>query len=184
MANPAAGMHDLELREIVPADRVISRIEELADALTRDYRDRPLVLLVIAEGARRFGNALLEALEERMLFPELIFVRARRTSGSSLGAIQVDSIDLRAFTGQDVVIVDDIADEGVTLEAIAGLVDEADPASLELAVLVNKTGRRSIDLPLRYVGFEIDEGWVVGFGMDLDDRFRDLDHIAVIENSK
>jgi hypoxanthine phosphoribosyltransferase len=51
-------------------------------------------------------------------------------------------------------------------------------------VLVNKTGRRSIDLPLRYVGFEIQEGWVVGFGMDLDDRFRDLDHIAVIETSK
>jgi hypoxanthine phosphoribosyltransferase len=171
----------MKLRELVGADRVSSRIAELADAMARDYRDRPLLLVVIAEGARRFGDALLEALEERLVFPEFLFVRARRTEGATLGAIQVDPIDLRAFAGHDVVIVDDIADEGVTLDAIAGLVDEAEPNSLELAVLVNKTARRAVDLSLRYVGFEVDRGWVVGFGMDLDGNYRELDYIAVVE---
>jgi hypoxanthine phosphoribosyltransferase len=173
--------HNVKLREVVTADRVRSRIAELADAMARDYRDRPLLLLVIAEGARRFGAALLDALEERLVFPEFLFVRARRTHGAALGPIQVDAIDLRSFTGRDVVIVDDIADEGVTLEAIASLVDEAEPSSLELAVLVSKIARRRIDLPLRYIGFEVERGWVVGFGMDLDGRYRDLDHIAVAE---
>jgi hypoxanthine phosphoribosyltransferase len=173
---------ELKLREVVPAERIRARISELADAMARDYRDRSLLLLVIAEGARRFGDTLLEELEARMVFPEFLFVRARRTQGATLGAIQVDPIDLRAFTGHDVVIVDDIADEGVTLDAIAGLVDEAEPSSLELAVLVNKLGRRKLDLSLRYVGFEIERGWVVGFGMDLDGRCRELDYIALVEN--
>jgi hypoxanthine phosphoribosyltransferase len=171
----------VKLREVVAVERVRERIAEIADAMARDYQDRPLVLLVIAEGARRFGDALIDALEERLVFPDLVFVRARRTEGTTLGAVQVDAIDLRTFAGRDVVIVDDIADEGVTLEAIAGLVDEAEPNSLELAVLVSKLGRRRIELRLRYVGFEIERGWVVGYGMDLEGHYRDLDSISIVE---
>jgi hypoxanthine phosphoribosyltransferase len=170
-----------KLREIVSAERVQARIGEIADGLAREYQDRPLVLLVIAEGARRFGSALLDALEEQLVFPDLVFARARRTHGAELGALQVDPIDLRSFTGRDVLIVDDIADEGITLEAIAGLVHEAEPASLELAVLVNKTGRRKASLELRHVGFTLERGWVVGFGMDLDGCYRELDSICVVE---
>jgi hypoxanthine phosphoribosyltransferase len=184
MNAPAPQLSEIKLRELVPAERVRERIDEIAAALASAYQDRPLVLLVIAEGARRFGTALIESLEQQLVFPELVFVRARRTQSTSfMGAIQVDPIDLRTFSGRDVLIVDDIADEGLTLDAIASLVHEAEPASLELAVLVSKTSRRRVDLDLRYVGFTVERGWVVGFGMDLDGRYRELDAISAIEGT-
>ena len=95
--------------------------------------------------------------------------------------MQIEEVDTAQFAGRHVLLVDDIADEGKTLEAVSSLVRAGNPRSLRVAVLVSKQGRRIVNLNLDYVGFHLDEGWVVGFGMDLDGRFRELDHLAVVE---
>lgn len=78
--------------------------------------------------------------------------------------------------------MDDIADEGRTLEAVLQVVRSGEPHNLRVAVLVSKHRQRKINVPIDYVGFELKDGWVVGVGMDLDDRFRNLDYLAIVES--
>jgi hypoxanthine phosphoribosyltransferase len=114
--------------------------------------------------------------------PQVLEVRARRTTrGTQLGQVQLDPVGEGVFARRDVVILDDIADEGRTMEAVQARVLREGPSSLRIAVLVSKLARRRVDLQLDYVGFELEDGWVVGFGMDLDGVYRDLDALAIVE---
>jgi hypoxanthine phosphoribosyltransferase len=116
--------------------------------------------------------------------PEVVVLRASRTRGTALLEVRVESVDPRAFVDRDVLVVDDIADEGRTLEAVVARVRGSRPRSVRTVVLVSKLEHRKAEIPLDYVGFEIDEGWVVGFGMDLDEEYRDLDYLAVLEQGR
>jgi hypoxanthine phosphoribosyltransferase len=170
----------MRVRELFPTDAVRSRIAELAQQLARDYADAPFVIVCIDRGAVRFVGALVAALARHRARPEVRHVRARRTEGRELRAVEVESFDPARFEGRDVLVVDDIADEGATLRAVQELVAEAEPRSLRSAVLVDKRESRREPLRLDYVGFEVERGWVVGFGMDLDGSFRELDFVGVV----
>lgn len=171
------------LREIVSADEVRGRIDRLADEVYARSGTAPLQLVVIERGARRFAEALARVLRSRGTPVGLVSVHARRSEGRELRDVCIDPIDPRVFAGSDVVIVDDIADEGRTLEAVERIVREGVPRSVRTAVLVSKPSRRQVPLRLDFVGFEVEDGWVVGFGMDLDGAYRELDHLAVVESS-
>ena len=170
-----------QLRELYTPAEVRARVDELIERLYRDYSDSPATFVVITEGGRRFAERLVEGLARRNVTPEVVSVQARRTHGSTLGEVQVESVDPSVFEDRDVLIVDDIADEGRTLEAVMALIEEGEPRSLQVAVLVSKRERRKVRVALRYIGFNVEAGWIVGFGMDLDGRFRDLDGLAVVK---
>jgi hypoxanthine phosphoribosyltransferase len=161
-----------------------ARIRELSARIYRDYSDSPLTILCIAEGAARFADALIAAVEPRGLRPERLTVRARRTEGTELRPVQVDAFDAERLDDRDVLVVDDIAEEGSTLRAVLELVSMAEPRSVRTAVLVDKSGHRSKALDLDYVGFEIESGWVIGYGMDVDGEYRDLDWIGVLRDDR
>jgi hypoxanthine phosphoribosyltransferase len=167
------------LERVFSEKQVRERIEELVDQLHRAYENRNLLIVVIAEGARRFAEALVDGLEERLLLPSVHYVHASRTRGTELVQVQLESVDPTQFEDRDVLVVDDIADEGRTLEAVLGVVNEGEPRTVDVAVLVSKRERRCVELEIRYVGFEVERGWVVGYGMDLDGRYRELDYIAI-----
>jgi hypoxanthine phosphoribosyltransferase len=169
------------LRTLFSPAQVSARIGELVDKLYRAYADSPVLFVVIAEGARRFAEALVQGLSARGVVPELLYLRAQRTEGTELGSVQVQAVDPAAFEDRDVLVIDDIADEGRTLDAVLQIVREGEPRTVRTAVLVSKTQRRRVNVPLDYTGFEVKSGWVVGFGMDLDGRYRDLDSLAIIE---
>jgi hypoxanthine phosphoribosyltransferase len=169
--------------QIVPrfsAGEVAARVEELAARLYRDYADSPLAIVCIAEGASRFVEALTAHLRSQSVSPEIYRVRAQRTSGTSLGEVQVEAFDPSVLEDRDVLVVDDVVDAGTTLKAVLELVELAETRSVRTAVLVDKRERRAESIRLDYVAFEVDAGWVVGFGMDVDGEFRELDEIAVV----
>ncbi len=170
----------MQILPLFSADEVEARIAEIAERLYRDYADSPLTLLCIAEGARRFVETLTELLERGNVQHEVQFVVARRTGTTDLGGVAVDGFDPSVLEDRDVVIVDDIADAGTTLRAVLELVELAETRTVRTAVLVDKRERRREDLRLDYVGFEVDSGWVVGYGMDVDGELRDLDEIGVV----
>jgi len=171
------------LRRVQSAEVVAQRIDELAERIAQRHADRQLVLVVIAEGARRFAQALERGLRLRGPAPELVWIRVRRSSGgTALGDVRAERLDPRQLTGRAVLIVDDIADEGLTLREVERQVAQCGAASVERAVLVSKLARRKVRLALDYVGFELDDGWVVGFGMDLDGAYRELDYLAVVDD--
>jgi hypoxanthine phosphoribosyltransferase len=169
----------MQVCELFSADRVRARIAALAGRLARDYADGPFVILCIDEGAGRFVDALVAELARRGARPEVRRVRVRRTEGRELRAVEVESFDPALFEGREVLVVDDIADEGATLRAVVGLLADAEPRSVRTAVLVDKREARREATRLDYVGFEVERGWVVGFGMDLAGRYRELDFIGV-----
>lgn len=174
-------MGSAELRELVPGPRVRARILELAHQLARDFDGAPFVILRIDEGARRFVEALVEALEGQGIEPEVRPIRVRRTRGTSLLDVEVEAFEPEGFEGRDVLVVDDIADEGETLQAVLRLLAGCEPRSLRTAVLVDKRASPRLRLRPDYVGFAVEQqGWVVGFGMDLEGRYRELDSIALV----
>lgn len=172
-----------KLREIWSSEQVRERIDALCGALYAECAGRPRapILLVIAEGALRFARSLADGLTQREIVPEMHVVRARRSVGTRLGAVEVGELDTSILRGRDVIVSDDIADEGETLRAVLERVRAGAPASVRVAVLVSKTARRRVPLRLDFVGFELRDGWVVGYGMDLDGAYRDLDYLAIVE---
>ena len=170
------------LRELIPVGRVRRRIHELALRMAGDYAGAPFTLVVIAEGARRFAEALVAGLLAEGVNPEVAQLRVRRTRGRQLEGVRVLESDLPSLEDRDVLVVDDIVDEGRTLEAVVAMLEKGSPRSVRVGVLVSKLARRATAVPLDYVGFEVDDGWIVGLGMDLDGRYRELDYIAVAES--
>jgi hypoxanthine phosphoribosyltransferase len=159
--------------------RVRARVTELADAIARDQDGASLVIVCIAQGAVRFADALESALAARGVATRRIDVQASRTRGTRLAPVRVGAFDPDALEGRDVLVVDDVADEGDTLRAVLGLAAEGSPRTLRSAVLVDKGGARRAPLRIDYAGFRVaSSGWVVGFGMDLDGAWRELDWIG------
>ncbi len=174
----------MRIEPLFSEDEVRERVAQLAARLARDYADSPLTVVCIAEGATRFVGDLLRLLAQRGVVAERLDVRAHRTEGTTLGPVQVEHFDPDGLDGRDVLVADDIADEGATLLAVLEIVSLAEPRSVRTAVLIDKRERRRHDVPVDYAGFEIERGWVIGYGMDVDGEYRDLDWIGLLKDDR
>jgi len=174
----------MRIEPLFSAESVRTRIAELAAQLARDYAHSPLALVCILEGARRFADALVRELAAHRITPERIDVRARRTQGMRLDPVQIEGFEPERLGGRDALVVDDIADEGATLRAVLDIAALGEPRSLRCAVLVDKRERRTAAVTPDYAGFVVASGWVIGFGMDLDGAYRELDYIAVLRDER
>jgi hypoxanthine phosphoribosyltransferase len=167
---------------IVEADELQTRVRELGAEITRDYAGREVLLLGVLKGAVFFVADLMRHVG---LPCELDFM-AVSSYGSltdSSGVVRILK-DLDApIEGKDVLIVEDIVDSGLTLNYLLRNLRGRDPRTLEVCALLVKPGRRKIDLPIRYVGFEIPNRFVVGYGLDLDQRYRNLPYVAAAEDA-
>ena len=156
------------------------RIAELGSQISNDYADcKDLLLLCILKG----GVMFLSDLSRHILVPHMIDfmaassygVGARQTSGS----VRID-MDLRMdVKGKHVLVVEDIIDSGYTLAFVIKTLQNRDPASLKLCALLNKKSRREVDIEVDYIGFDIENKYVFGYGLDLDERFRNLPFVGV-----
>jgi hypoxanthine phosphoribosyltransferase len=167
---------------IVEADELQERVRELAAEISRDYAGRELLLLGVLKGAVFFLADLVRSLEVPCEL-DFMAVASYGSLTDSSGVVRILK-DLDApIEGKDVLIVEDIVDSGLTLNYLLRNLWGRDPRSLEVCALLVKPGRRKIDLPIRYVGFEIPNRYVVGYGLDLDQRYRNLSYVAAIEDA-
>ena len=167
---------------IVEAEELQARVRELAAEISRDYAGRELLLLGVLKGAVFFLADLVRQLD---LPCELDFmaVSSYGSSTDSSGVVRILK-DLDApIEGKDVLIVEDIVDSGLTLNYMLRNLRGRDPRSLEVCALLVKPERAKIDLSIRYVGFEIPNRYVVGYGLDLDQRYRNLPYVAVVQDA-
>lgn len=165
---------------IVSAEDLDSRVSELAAMISRDYEGRDLVLVGVLRGAILFMADLMRRME---IDCEVDFM-ALSSYGSSTNSSGVVRIlkDLDAsIEGRDALIVEDIIDSGLTLQYLLRNLRARDPRSVEVCSLLTKPSRRRVDLPIRYVGFEIPDRFVVGYGLDHAQQFRNLAYIAALE---
>ena len=164
---------------LISEQAIQARIVELAAEISRDYASRELVLAVVLKGALMFAADL----SRKLTVPTSIeFVRARSYQGTrSSRRVQVTVFPEENLAGKHVLIVEDILDTGYTTHFLLDRFRDAKPDSLELCTLLDKPARRNIPVAARYVGFTIDDQFVVGYGLDYDEKYRNLPVVGVLD---
>ena len=165
---------------LVGAEELQRRVAELGAEINRDYAGRDLVMIGVLKGAVLFLADLMRELE----IPCEVDFMAVSSYGSSTDSSGVVRIlkDLDAsIGGRDVLLVEDIVDSGLTLHYLLKNLRARDPRSLEVCALLTKPERRRIDLPIRYVGFEIPNRFAIGYGLDHGQRYRNLRYVAALQ---
>jgi hypoxanthine phosphoribosyltransferase len=178
---PAQLQDDVE-QVLIPASRIASRLDELAQEVDRDYADRPDDLLLV--GVLRGAIFTLSDLARRLTLPCAIDFMACSSYGSgttSSGVVRILKDLDTDIEGRDVLLVEDIVDTGLTLDYLIKNLRSRRPASVEVLALLTKPSRREVDLPVRYVGFEVPDVFVVGYGLDYAERYRGIPHIVSLK---
>lgn len=164
---------------LIPSDRLQTRIAELAADISRDYAGRDLLVIGVLKGAIFFIADLVRQLS----IPCEIDFMAVASYGSSTHSSGVVRIlkDLDAsIVGRDVLVVEDVIDSGLTLSYLMKNLASRQPATLEICTLLTKPGHRRLSINTRYVGFDLPDVFVVGYGLDFDERFRQLPYIGAL----
>jgi hypoxanthine phosphoribosyltransferase len=175
---------DPDLGEVVvSATQLSERIAQLGSQLTHDYEGRAPLLVGVLKGAFMFMSDLARAITLPVEF-DVMAVASYGSSTTSSGVVRiVKDLDLD-LNGRDVLVVEDIVDSGLTLSYLRRSLLARQPASLEVCALLVKTDRLQAKLDLRYVGFEIPGRFVVGYGLDVAERYRNLPDIRIYQGAE
>jgi hypoxanthine phosphoribosyltransferase len=165
---------------LVQRDELAHRVRELGEQISADYQGRDLFLVGVLKGAVFFLSDLMRHLEPPCEV-DFMAVASYGSSTDSSGVVRILK-DLDApIEGREVLIVEDIVDSGLTLSYLLRTLRARNPASLEVCALLTKPERRKVDLPIKYVGFEIPNRFAIGYGLDYGERYRNLPYVAVLE---
>jgi hypoxanthine phosphoribosyltransferase len=176
--DPAAEVGEV----LVGAEELRLRVAELAGEISRDYASagRPLLLVGVLKGAMLFLSDLMRLIEIPVEV-DFMAVASYGSATDSSGVVRILKDLDAAIEGRDVLIVEDIVDSGLTLQYLLRNLGSRDPRTLEVCALLTKPERRKVDLPTRYVGFEIPDRFVIGYGLDYAERHRNLPFVAAFE---
>ena len=168
---------------LIGEQQLEQRITDLAQEIRQDYADRPVHFIAVLKGAFVF----LADLVRRMDGPnslDFIAVSSYGSGTTTSGEVRLTKDLDRSVEGRDVVIVEDIVDTGLTLSYLQEILLARNPKSLKTACLLSKPSRRKVDVSVEYIGFTIEDRFVVGYGLDYDERYRNLPYIAVVDGAK
>jgi len=176
-------MTDPTLRVLISAERIQTRIRELGEQISRDYPQGNLHLICILKGATFFMTDLARAMK-RDVFVDFMGISTYGKGKTSSGEVKVTKdLDI-SLEGADVLIVEDIVDSGVTLNYLLHVLEQRRPRSIRIAALLDKPERRMRPVHVSYVGFQIPDEFVVGYGLDYGEKYRNLDDICVMEGGE
>jgi hypoxanthine phosphoribosyltransferase len=164
---------------LIEQERLQGRIRELGDEISSDYHGRDLLLIGVLKGAVFFMADLMR----RLTVPceiDFMAISSYGASTDSSGVVRIlKDLDIN-IENRDVLVVEDIIDSGLTLSYLMRNLEARSPSSLEVCALLTKPERREIDVDVRYVGFEIPNRFVIGYGLDFAERYRNLPYVAVL----
>jgi hypoxanthine phosphoribosyltransferase len=175
-------MTDPKLRVLIPANEIQARIRELGVQISNDYPTGNLHMICILKGATFFMADLARAMT-RDVFIDFMGISSYGKGKSTSGEVRVTKdLDI-SVEGANVLIVEDIVDSGVTLNYLMHLLDQRKPHSIRIAALLDKPERRLRPVHCAYVGFKIPDEFVVGYGLDYAEQYRNLDAICVLDET-
>ncbi|MEJ2747367.1 MAG: hypoxanthine phosphoribosyltransferase [Anaerolineae bacterium] len=177
-------MHDIYANvdyTLIDETQLQTRIQEIAEQITADYvGEEDLLLICVLKGGYMFLADLSRALKRPHTL-DFMGVSSYGAGTESSGAVQIIMDLKQPINGRNVLIVEDIIDSGHTLDYMRRTLLARNPASLRICSLLNKPSRREIDVPVEYIGFDIPDEFVVGYGLDFDELYRNLPFIAVLK---
>ncbi len=172
---------DILAETLVPEDKLQARIAELGAQISRDYAGTDLLLLCILRG----GVMFLTDLMRRLTIPHAIDFMAVSSYGAgareSSGQVRINFDINQSIENRHVLVVEDIVDTGHTIAAVLEILATRRPASLKVCTLLDKSERREVVVPIHYIGFDIPNKFVFGYGLDLDELYRNLPFIGVVK---
>jgi hypoxanthine phosphoribosyltransferase len=162
---------------LIAADQIRAKVAQLGRRITLDYQNRPLTLVAILKGATVFVADLMRHIELPLEL-DFMALSSYGPSTRSSGIVRIIKDLDRSVEGRHVLIVEDIVDTGLTLNYLFGHLKARGPASVRICALLDKPQRRQVAVPLHYKGFEIPDDFVVGYGLDYDERYRNLPDVC------
>ena len=170
------------MKTLFTAEQIQARINEMAAQINADYPDsEPLHFVAVLKGAFVFLSDLARAMTPRPVTLDFIAVSSYGAATKSSGEVRLLKDLDTPLQGRDVIIVEDIVDTGLTLHYLQDVLRARDPKSLKTACLLSKPSRRKVDVEVEYIGFEIEDKFVVGYGLDNAGQFRHLPFIGIQE---
>ncbi|MDH3647992.1 MAG: hypoxanthine phosphoribosyltransferase [Gammaproteobacteria bacterium] len=176
-------MDDAAKRVLISEKEIERRVGELAAQISADYTGQELVLLGVLKGAFIF----LADLSRRLTIPrvvEFIAVTSYESGSVPSGAVRLIMDVRKSIEDKHVLIVEDIVDTGHTLHYLMEMLETRGPASIKTCALVRKSGTAQVDVTIDYLGFDIPDEWVVGYGLDFAEKYRTLPYIGVIDTDE
>lgn len=170
---------DIE-RVLFDGQAIHERLEEMAAQITTDYADRELAVIAILTGTLMFMSDLLRRIPLPLKL-NCLSVASYHGKTETSGEVLFKELSAPDVGGQDVLILDDILDTGHTLAAVREKLETAKPRSIRVCVLLSKRKQRARNLDADYIGFEIDDEFVVGYGLDFMERYRNLPYLGVLK---
>ena len=166
---------------LIEPDALSARVAELGTEISADYAGRDLLLIGVLKGAVFFMADLMR----KLTIPcevDFMAISSYGASTDSSGVVRIlKDLDIN-IEGRHVLVVEDIIDSGLTLSYLMRNLESREPATLEICALLTKPDRREIEVPVRYVGFEIPNRFVIGYGLDFGERYRNLPYVAVLSD--
>jgi len=170
-----------KIRVLLTESEVDKKIELLGQAISRDYEGKTVHLVCVLKGGAFFACELAKRITVPVSI-DFMSVSSYGNETSSSGAVRIIKDLDEPLDGKDVLIVEDIIDSGNTLHYLIGILYKRNPASIKICTLLDKPDRRVADVKVDYVGFDIPDEFVVGYGLDYAQKYRNLPYIGVVEN--
>jgi hypoxanthine phosphoribosyltransferase len=165
---------------LIEPEALQRRIAELGEEISADYAGRDLLLVGVLKGAVFFMADLMRQLTIPCEI-DFMAISSYGDSTDSSGVVRIlKDLDIN-IEGRDVLVVEDIIDSGLTLSYLVRNLEAREPATLEICALMTKPERREIEVPVRYIGFEIPNRFVIGYGLDFAERYRNLPYVGVLD---
>jgi hypoxanthine phosphoribosyltransferase len=172
---------DVEL-VLLDTETVATRVRELGSQLTTDFADRDPVLVSVLKGSLVFLADLIRAMEMPVSI-DLMEVSSYGAGTETSGQVRILKDLSKSIQGRHVIVVEDIIDTGLTLNYLLRYLADKGPASIAIVCLLDKPARRLAEIPIDYTGFSIPDRFVVGYGLDYDERYRNLPYVGVLKPS-
>lgn len=173
----------LTLDVLIDEQTIYKRIAELAEQIEKDYGDEELVCICILKGSFPFIWELGKRIHKNNISFEFMELSSYGSAFETSGKIEIKKDISCDITEKNILIIEDIIDTGTTLNYLKEYLKNKAPQSLKIATLLDKPSRRIVDVPVDYVGFSIEDKFVLGFGLDLDQNYRNLPYIAYVKNN-
>lgn len=171
-----------DIKEVLYSEEEIrAKVKELGERITEDYKDKNLFLLGILKGCVPFMADIMRSIDLEL---EYDFMDVSSYQGTrSMGEVRILKDISTSIVDKDILIVEDIIDTGVTLSYLTKILKSRGARSIEIVTMLSKPSRRKVELPVKYNGYEIDDHFVIGYGMDYNERFRGLPYIGILDES-
>lgn len=166
---------------LIDKERLDARVAELGRQITEDYQGRDVVLVGILKGAMPFLCDLMRAIDLPVTL-DMMCVSSYGSGTVSSGSVNIKKDLDKDIRGKDVIVVEDIIDTGITMAALVPLLKKRGAASVELAICLDKKERRVQDVPVKYMGFEVPDEFIVGYGCDYAEKYRNLPEVCTLKS--